>query len=351
MGGSEILELIAKHLSNESTTDEDIVLASWINSSEANQRLYEQVKRAWAESQPASDPERLARGKAMVFGRIREEASQANNYSLPTPRWWKKAPIVRVAAASLLVALSWFGYIGIATLSQQRSTAFVNVENNGELKEVLLPDGSTIWLHSESQIQYADNFSGKTREIFLNGEAFFDVKRDVSKPFIVHAGSLTTRVLGTSFTIRAYAEQSDVEITVSSGKVSVSDSAGVIGELEKDQQLSYQKSTGRFTSQPVESHSTSLWKSGELVFDMETFEEVARILERRYNVQIQFDNSKIKNYPISARFSKDEPLQQILHMLGLVTDTESIFNDGTNIIWIREKNRKNNNVDNRPMEK
>ncbi|PRD46477.1 FecR family protein [Sphingobacterium haloxyli] len=350
MGSSEMLELIAKHLSNESTTDEDILLASWINSSKGNRRLYRQVKRAWDESQPVSDPERLARGKAMVFERIREEPRQANNSSLSSPSWCKRTAVVRVVAASLAIALSWFGYDRLS-IQPQQPAALVIVENDNDLKEVLLPDGSTVRLHPESQIRYADNLSGKTREVFLNGAAFFNVKRDESKPFIVHAGSVSTRVLGTSFTIRAYAEQPHIEITVSSGKVSVSDSAGLIGELEKDQQLSYQKSTGSFTRQPVKSENTKLWKDDELVFETETFGTAAQILERRYNVQIQFVNSKIKSYPVSARFSKDVSLSQILHMLGLATNTESIFNDETNTIRIREKNRENNDITIRPMEK
>ncbi|WP_353196713.1 FecR domain-containing protein [Parapedobacter defluvii] len=326
MGNSEIWELIAKHLSGESTTEEEVELASWINSSEVNRRIYEQVEQAWAESQRDSAPQRLARGKAMVFGRIRRDKHS----------WWKRTSVVsQVAAALLVVALSWYGYTKMQP--QNQAVALRTVQNDGEPKELLLPDGSTVWLNSKSQIRYADNFSGKTREIFLKGEAFFDIKRDESKPFIVHAGSLATQVMGTSFNIRAYVEWSDIEVTVSSGKVSVSDSTGVIGELVSDQQLSYQKSTGRFTRQLVKSRNASLWKEGELIFDAETFEEVAQILERRYQVHIQFDNNKIKNRPVSARFSKDESLQQILYMVGLVTNTEAMFNDGTDI-RIRGKN-------------
>lgn len=338
MGNNDIWKLVAKYLSGESTTEEEAELASWINTSEANRRIYEQVKQAWAEGQRDSAPERLARGKAMVFGRIRQDKLQTNVSELPPCAWWKGTSVVsQVAAALLVVALSWYGYTRIQP--QDQAVALRTVENDGEPKEFLLPDGSTVWLNSESQIRYADNFPGKVREIFLNGEAFFDVKRDESKPFIVHAGSLATQVLGTSFNIRAYVERSDIEVTVSSGKVSVFDSTGVKERLVMDQQISYKKSTGRFTRQSVSSRNTSLWKEGELFFDSVTFGEVAQILERRYQVYIQFDDNKTKNCPVSARFSKDESLQQILYMLGLVTNTEPIFNNDRNI-RIRGKNTK-----------
>src|SRR5690606_4748296 len=259
MENSEIWELIANHLSGERTAKEEDELTSWINSSEENRRIFEQVEQAWAERQRHSAPERLARGKAMVFERIRQDKRS----------WWKKTAVVaQVAAALLIVALGWYGYTTM--LPQDQEVIQRTVKNDGEPKQLLLPDGSTVWLNSESQIQYADNFTGKTREIFLSGEASFDVKRDESKPFIVHTGSLATQVLGTSFNIRAYIEQTDIEVTVSSGKVSVSDSTGVIGELIRDQQLSYQKSTGRFARQLVESHNTSLWKESELIFEAET---------------------------------------------------------------------------------
>ncbi len=346
MGNSEIWALIAKHLSDESTKEEEVELASWINSSEENRRIYDQAKLAWAERQRDSAPERLARGKAMVFERIRQDKIQTNISQLPSRSWWKKMSAVsRVAAVLLLVALSWYGYTRIQP--QDQAVTLRKVVNDGEPKLLLLPDGSKVWLNTGTQVRYAGTFSGKTREIFLNGEAFFEVKRDESKPFIVHAGSLTTQVLGTSFNIRAYVERSDIEVTVSSGKVSVSDSTGVIGKLVRDQQLSYQKSTGRFTNQLVNSYNRSLWKECELIFDAENFGEVAQILERRYHVHIQFGDNKIKSCPISARFSKEESLQQILYMLGLVTHTESIFNDETNI----RIHSKNNNVNKMPMVK
>lgn len=343
MGNSEIWELMAKHLADESTTEEDVELALWINSAEENRRTYDQVELAWAEKQRNSAPERLARGKAMVFDRIRQDQGQdqiQTDISQVSPRnWWKRMAVVsRVAAALLLVTLSWYGYTRIQP--QDQVVSLRKVVNNGEPKLLLLPDGSKIWLNTGTEVRYANTFSGKTREIFLNGEAFFEVKRNESKPFIVHAGLLTTQVLGTSFNIRAYVERSDIEVTVSSGKVSVSDSTGVIGKLVRDQQISYQKSTGRFTQQLVNSHNRSLWKNGELIFDAQNFGEVAQILERRYHVQIQFDDNKIKNSPISARFSKEESLQQILYMLGLVSNTESTFTDKTTI----RIHGKNNNV-------
>jgi len=340
MGNSQIWELIAKHLADESTRDEEVELASWIKSSEENRRIYDQAELAWSEKQRYSAPERLARGKAMVFNRISQDQVETNT-SLVHPRsWWKSMSVVtRVAAALLLVTLSWYGYTRMQP--QEQVVPLRKVVNSGEPKQLLLPDGSKLWLNTRTEVRYANNFSGKTREIFLNGEAFFEVKRDESKPFIVHTGSLTTQVLGTSFNIRAYAKRSDIEVTVSSGKVSVSDSTGVIGKLVRDQQISYQKSTGKFTYQLVNSHNSSLWKEAELIFDANNFGEVAQILERRYHVQIQFDDSKIKNYPISARFSKEESLQQILYMLGLVSNTETTFTDKTTI-RIHSKNHKVN---------
>ncbi|HAE67074.1 MULTISPECIES: FecR family protein [Sphingobacterium] len=340
MDDSEIWELIAKQLSQDCSAEEEAELVLWLSSSEENQRQYDDVMLRWVESKREVDPERLARGKALVFQRIEQDNNQRNiGQVLPSGRWKTLFVFSGVAAALLLIVLSWF--FSTENKIQGQSADLKRVENSGEPIQIILPDGSKIWLNRGAEVRYSEAFSGKTREIFLDGEAFFQVKRDESKPFIVHAGSLTTRVLGTSFNVKAYSERSGAEVTVSSGKVLVSDSTGVIGNLVKDEQLSYEKATKKFTRQSVNSVNTALWKEGELIFDAENFGEVAQILERRYHVHIQFDDNTIKNYPISARFSKEESLQQIFYMLGLVTNTESIF-DGRISIRIRRKNTKNN---------
>lgn len=320
--------LIARHLSGESTTEEEAELTLWLNDSEENRRQYQDVKLRWDEKQPESAPIRLHRGKAMVFERIRRDKGQVRELS-PGKSWQRSEFIGQVAAALLIMVLGWYGYTTLQT--REKAVALKKVENAGQPKEVLLPDGSTVWLNSKSRIQYSDDFSGETREVYLEGEAFFSVQRDESKPFIVHTGTLSTRVLGTSFNIEAYPEQSDIKVTVSSGRVSVFDSTGVIGELIKDQQIAYQKTNGRSIRQLVQAHHVNKWKEHKLIFEGETFGTVARTLEHRYHVDIQFSNKNIENSPVTAQFDSDESLQQILYMLGLVTDSKSVFQDETHI--------------------
>lgn len=339
MGNNQPWGLIARHLSGESTMEEEAELTLWLNGSEENKRIYIDVKRQWDEKQQESDPLRLERGKVMVFGRIRRDKIEAE--TLSPRKWWQRNEFVgQVAAALLIVILGWYGY---ATLNPREKMAVLRkVENADQPKELLLPDGSTVWLNSESQVRYSDDFSGETREVYLEGEAFFSVKRDESKPFIVHTGSLSTRVLGTSFNIRAYPEQSDIKVTVSTGKVSVFDSTGVIGELIRDQQIAYQKGTGRSVRQLVQADHVNGWKENKLIFEGERFGSVAQTLEHRYHVNIRFSNKNIENSLVTAHFDSTESLPQILYMLGLVTDSKYVFQDEKHIL-IGGKALKNNN--------
>lgn len=154
MGNSEIWELIANHLSGERTAKEEDELTLWINSSEENRRIFKQVGQAWAERQRDSAPERLARGKAMVCERLRQDKRN----------WWKKTTVVApVATALLIAALGWYGYTTM--LPQDQEVIQIPMKNDGEPQQLLLPDGSTEWLNSESRIQF-DNDEIKSRPVF-----------------------------------------------------------------------------------------------------------------------------------------------------------------------------------------
>lgn len=196
---------------------------------------------------------------------------------------------------------------------------------------IVLPDSSVIWLNSDSYIQYNENEKSHTREVVLKGEAFFDVRHDPSKPFTVMANGTVTKVLGTAFNIKAYDDNKNVQITVTRGKVQVQKQGKTLAVLTPNEQITVQTKTGIVTQQLVKTDAFTSWAKGAIEFNNDTFEDIAAILNRRFNVHIAFASEKLKTYRFIAGFDEGVPVEKIITLL---CKTDS------NISWSYSEDRK-----------
>lgn len=186
-----------------------------------------------------------------------------------------------------------------------------------------LPDGSTILLNENSSIEYnQDTFNAKTREVTLTGEAYFDIKRNETKPFIVHTDKIQTKVLGTAFNINAYSKSGKIEVTVTRGKVQVGDVEKVYGVITPNQQITVNKTTLDHTQNTVNAEAVVEWKSKYLILDNINMEEAIALISQKYKVPITLSNENIKNCRITASFLNDEDLDHILKVVCSVIETE-----------------------------
>ena len=198
---------------------------------------------------------------------------------------------------------------------------------------LVLADGTKVWLNAGSRLIYPASFTGKTREVQLEGEALFDVAQQAHQPFFVHTGKITVRVLGTRFDVKAYREDAQVSATLISGKIqvimnedpekkillsphekltvmNVVGAADKADEPVKENELRYQV---QFLAQ-----AETDWVNNKMVFNNESFDEVARQMERRYAVHIEFDNEMLRREHVSGIFEK-ESLSQALEILKMTT--------------------------------
>lgn len=185
----------------------------------------------------------------------------------------------------------------------------------GEQKHLILPDSSEIWLNSGSTIRYPETFAKDKRLVTLNGEAYFSVKKETAKPFIVETSRLSVKVLGTKFNVKAYPNDENITATLTSGKVEVSVQSQSPQILKPNERLTYDKNTSSVHISTVNTADTDSWITGKLTFTNATAGEIFRILERRYNITM--DN--MTNIPASKRYTvkflKDENLDEILNIL------------------------------------
>ncbi|MFV0554425.1 MAG: FecR family protein [Mangrovibacterium sp.] len=218
------------------------------------------------------------------------------------------------AAAMLAIAVL---FTGIHKISEEN---IYNVEictAQGEQQTVWLSDSSQVILSAESKIIYPSKFKGKTREIQLEGKAFFHVKPDASKPFIVYTADLQTEVLGTSFTVSNYAGET-AEVVVCTGKVRVSaDEQEEI--LTKDMQVQLREGKLKRTNTNAERYSN--WMNQAVYFDQSSLAEVARELERKFSVRLIYSPKDMADLTISGSF-QGEDITQLLQSLCFICNLE-----------------------------
>lgn len=194
--------------------------------------------------------------------------------------------------------------------------------SSGEIILKVLSDGTKIWLNAESSIVYPVSFSGlRTREVFLSGEAFFDVAEDEEHPFIVRTKDISIKVLGTAFNVKSYEGDPTVKTTLVRGKVQIQSGKGdkeKAVELKPNQQAVFSHSTEKMTLLSVEAENFISWNSGSLVFKDEILYDVVKSLERWYGVAIHIPDGSNMDCRLTARIDK-ESLDQTLEMLQSLT--------------------------------
>jgi transmembrane sensor len=216
---------------------------------------------------------------------------------------------IAALAAMLLLALGIY-----LEQSRQPELISLNVSLN-QKSQVVLADGSKVWVNSRSTLKYPKEFDGKTREVYLSGEAFFDIQHDPAKPFIIHTGNIVTTVLGTAFNIKEDKGTHTVVVTVTRGKVSVSNGSHLLGVITPNQQISVNTLNHVPTRQNVDAGEAVAWQQNAISFNDITFADAAVQLQQRFKVKISFVNDKVKNCRFTVSALKEEKLDQILKVM------------------------------------
>lgn len=341
-----IAALIAQSLSKEISAGDEQELMAFLEAHPEAKQQYESLKKLWrikAGAPAANDVSMINKTKV---NRILEKAAIRQKIDQEVEK--EKAPAgkvrratftyLRYAAVLLIMITSAALYFGDSTEKKAANNKEIVVAaQHGSKTRVLLPDGSTVWLNAGSKIYYKEDFSGATRDVKLCGEAFFDVVKLPDHPFIVHAGAINIKVLGTAFNVKHYKEDKTLETTLLRGAIEVTTTEKKGNKIlmkpnEKlvvaSEPVNKAKATKAFkkvafqlekidTSISKESLPETAWMYNRLEFRGDTFEELAHKLERWYNVKIEFDDEGVKRQTFNGSFEK-ETIQQALNALQKV---------------------------------
>ena len=224
-------------------------------------------------------------------------------------------------AAAVLIGFTigvFFVYFKETPIAGGEANTFstVSVPAGGKTK-IVLPDQSVVWLNATSTLTYATNFSGERRDVYLEGEGYFDVQPDEDRPFIVHAQDVTVAVLGTTFNINTYQGDHDVEVSLIEGSVNIAMPNGDEVPLKPNQQLRYRKSGSQWEKVETIAARSAWWTSGKLYFDNASMADIMKTLERRFDVSITVKSDRMDEERFSGSVDPELNVMEILQYLDV----------------------------------
>jgi transmembrane sensor len=328
-------ELINKYLDGNLNEEENLLILSWINSSKENEQFLFQIKDLYDAGQWKKyfAQARTAEGWNELLQQIRNEntierqSTDKLRFLLPLQRY---AAVFLVGV--LLTALAMYGLMGNKFQFADHTTLVST--GKGEKSQVTLPDGTKVWLNSASQIAYKTNFGSLNRDIELEGEAFFDVTKNPRLPFKVKADKFIVKALGTKFLVSAYPADDNLYAVLSEGSISFAkgEKSGEL-VLKPNQMVTYSKTYDGVSLSDVVPELYTSWRIGEVRFLNQTFEEVAKRLERQFNVKFVFVNQKVKQVIFTGTFYNYEKIDVILNVFQ--TNTHFKYEIRKDTIYIK----------------
>ena len=310
------IRLLQKFYSGTITDQELKSLFVWLNSEKGNLEYEMLSSKKWlsGEFEILKDIDSNA-----LFSRIEERMQEK--------KLGRKQFLVRLRNAAaifilgLIIPLIYFSILKPVKTNQIGYR--IESLSNEKIKKLTLPDGTAVWLMSGSTISYPSSFlESKTRNVSVKGQAFFNVAKDASHPFILDLGEVGLEVVGTSFNVMNYGDEDHIDVALKTGKVDLFRGEYKPGkqvvEMTPGQLLTYDKNKPEFHIADVKVDKYTSWIDGILQFHNDPLEEVLKKLGRWYNITIEVNNPDVSNFPFTATM-KNENLEQVVELLRFST--------------------------------
>jgi ferric-dicitrate binding protein FerR (iron transport regulator) len=309
---------------------------NWLN--EANNRqLFQQLQTVWEniQNKVATYEPDLEYYWKELSSRINEEDSQLGSLkpeikSIPFKRFYRYA-----AAASILLVITFSVayFLGInRSLEPEISESYSSLTGKSK---VILSDGSEVWLHSNTTLKYSNNSVSNSREVSLNGEAYFNVAHDAKKPFIVKVGQVAVKVHGTKFNVNAYNTSNSILVSLSEGSVEMK-TQGKEVFLKPGEEGNFNKANKKLAVKKGDVEFAQSWTSDQLRFEKKNLREVCKYLSKWYSVDINIDQAIANNQAYSFTV-RNESLEEIARLLSRVNAINYKFTEKNELILSAKK--------------
>lgn len=317
-------KLLKKFFKNECSEEEVKKILSWFEQERPGEiPLWRSLWDSF-EKQASSDPSH----RQFILSQIHHSIYKERPLPGPQHKKYSRIYLAKVVASFLLLlsASLYIGYFLVYPNKEKESlvsSKTVVKENPKGMKKIFhLQDSSKVFLNSDSKLTFPENFTGEKRELMLYGEAFFEVKKDPFKPFIVKTGELTTTALGTAFNVKSFEEENCVVVSLTKGKVQIDYKENPENRLIliPGEQAILDKNTGDLIKRTFDPKEVTAWTTNKLLFKNASLEEIIKKLERWYGVTIKTENGHSnagKHWNYSGEFD-NEPLRNVLNGISYV---------------------------------
>ena len=339
MNDENIEDKLFDYFSGRLSEDEKAELLRWLEEDTSHKVVFSEMAEWWATAHVPAFMSDMRENFANKFAPVLSLSIQSGK-----SRSLTRGTLVKFAATLLLfLSLSvTFFYVGKQSSAKQDNIAwFETVTPYGAQTKVILPDKTVVWINSGSSLKYNKSFDKKVREVYLDGEAYFEVAHDSLKPFVVKSEALDIKVLGTRFNVKAYRNEETVDVCLAQGKVDVhfnektSSLPNVV--MKPNQMVSYNKSSAKMDLTEVDTSDALAWVGGSLSFHEASFVEMSKQLERKFNVRIQIKSRTLKNEIFTGSFDNHYSLEEILQEVDIDKKYTWSRKDSNLIIYDRMK--------------
>jgi transmembrane sensor len=273
----DLVGLLPKYFAGEATPEEKGMIDDWLNADEKNRAEYDAFMKLWnitGKAQPGDEINLEAE-----WQRMEKEISRTGARKISFAR------ILQIAASVILLSALGFAGLKLAGLRSEKAPV-------ADVSILKMSDGTVISLNAGSKITYLKGYGVTNRNVVLKGEAYFEVAKNKSLPFIISAGDASIKVTGTKFNVRAYKDQAEVKVTVTEGTVSLYETGRSVKEalLSAGETGTFNKTMKVVKKQPVLNINDIAWKTRIMDFHNTSLSEVAAVLENTYHRKVWVDS-------------------------------------------------------------
>lgn len=371
MDSKDIYQIIYSVLAGEATVEEHHIFQVWVEASEANRAEYARLKHLYEATTLRAREEKIYDTDRAWLQVRTHTVGRKKTFRLPL--WTRYAAMVAIIVSAGLFILSQRTHtpvvaevnmeefdeptllldngekVPLTEKSFSREEKHVVIKNDannqlvyesekesepaneksnhlvipkGKTYQVLLSDGTRIWLNSETELTYPTHFAGNERKVTLVGEAYFEVAKNTENPFIVNANGMEVKVLGTSFNVSCYTSDGTFSTTLVEGSVAVKAASNKITTLAPSEQFTFNKEKNKTAVRIVNTELFTSWMDGKYIFKDATLDEIIRKLQRWYDFSVRYEDENLKHNRYSLEIDRNTKLDQLLEVISYTSDVK-----------------------------
>ncbi|MEL7585654.1 MAG: FecR domain-containing protein [Prolixibacteraceae bacterium] len=330
----QIHELIIKEISGNAGAEESLKLKNWLAESDDNLKVYQASLKTWSVAETWLEPDLIQHDKLKI---VRDVNQRLVAQSYRTKRRSRIYLAAAVLAFPIAMALSFL--FNDSSSSESVDQTIVMSAPAGHISKCMLPDGTAVWINSGSQLLYkSSGFDGRIREVSLDGEAYFEVVKNKSRPFYVRTGIADVKVTGTSFNLKADHKSKAFETVLTEGSIELQlegRNPDQSIKLKPGEKAVFDAGQKKMLVQEVNPEVYSAWRNGEIIFQDATLSDLIIELERIYDVKFRLSDPDLGNYRFRGIFSYDNNLIGALEKFKVTAHIDYYIKDKE--VWLSKK--------------